>query len=430
MSGNRTDPAIHPMSQTPAACAPPAALYARPFSCLRPAFVAFLLLSVSAAPGLIQADTGMSPAPTASSETGGRILRVGPGREFAKPSDAAAVARDGDTVEIDAGSYPGDAAVWRANGLHIRGVGGLARLPAAGAHAEGKAIWVIKGNAVTVESIAFSGARVPHGNGAGIRAEGAGLRISRSLFHDNQNGILTRDTPDGDILIEHSEFAGNGAGDGLTHNMYIGKVRSFTLRHSYIHGARIGHQVKSRAYRSNVLYNRIMDGADGNSSYLLDFPNGGQVMVLGNELQQGPRAVNFTLVSYGAEGLAHKTNTLLVVNNTLVNDRPAGGRFFAIAPGTESATLANNLLIGRATALGHGAATLAGNVIGSPADVRDITTFDYRLTPASAAIDAGITSSAAGVALPVPDQEYEHPARGRARIKDGRIDAGAREFGS
>jgi len=72
------------------------------------------------------------------------LLRVGPERELAQPSDAARRARDGDIIEIDAGVYAGDAAVWRQHNLTIRGSRGRAHLRADGAHAESKAIWVIK----------------------------------------------------------------------------------------------------------------------------------------------------------------------------------------------------------------------------------------------------------------------------------------------
>src|SRR6185436_18157904 len=72
-------------------------------------------------------------------------LRVGPAQALKTPSAASKVARDGDTIEIEPGLYPGDAAVWFQNRLTIRSTGGRAHLRADGAHAEGKAIWVIKG---------------------------------------------------------------------------------------------------------------------------------------------------------------------------------------------------------------------------------------------------------------------------------------------
>src|SRR5262245_41034906 len=113
----------------------------------------------------------------------GRILKVGPGKAYKVPSQAAAAAKDGDVVEIDAGIYNGDVAVWSANRLVLKGVGGRAHLKVAGQNAQGKGIWVLAGNDTTVENIEFSGARVPDENGAGIRLEGDGLTIQIGRAH-------------------------------------------------------------------------------------------------------------------------------------------------------------------------------------------------------------------------------------------------------
>src|SRR5262245_42128571 len=218
-----------------------------------------LALSVSCA----QLDPPAGAQEAAPAPAKPRVLRVGPAQELKTPSAAAKVARNGDVVEIEAGIYAGDAAVWRAHRLTIRGVGGRAHLRADGAEAEGKGTWVIKGNDTTVESVEFSGAKVSDRNGAGIRLEGAGLTVRDCFFHHNENGILTGANPASDVVIENSEFAHNGCGNGYSHNLYIGVVRSFTLRFSYVHHARIGHNVKTRALRNEILYNRIADENDG-----------------------------------------------------------------------------------------------------------------------------------------------------------------------
>jgi len=80
-------------------------------------------------------------------------ITVGPGKNYEKPSEAAAVAQDGDIIEIDAGIYDGDVTIWTQNNLIIRGVNGRAHLRANGNHAQGKGIWVIKGDSTTVENI-------------------------------------------------------------------------------------------------------------------------------------------------------------------------------------------------------------------------------------------------------------------------------------
>jgi hypothetical protein len=356
-----------------------------------------------------------------------RILRVGEAHELKRPSAAAKSARDGDVIEIDAGTYEGDAAVWSQHDLTIRGVGGRARLRANGAHAEGKAIWVIKGNGTTIEGVEFSGAKVPDQNGAGIRLEGAGLTVRDCHFHHNENGILTGRGPTSDILVEHSEFAHNGIGDGYTHNLYIGHARLFTLRHSYVHHAIVGHNVKSRASRNDIRYNRIMDEKDGSSSYAIDLPNGGLAFVVGNLIQQGPRTENPTIVSYGAEGLQYPTNELHFVNNTVVNDLPRGGRFIFVRDGTQVARLVNNLFAGGGSVLSGPGESINNATVARSVFV-NAAAFDYRLRAGSAAIGSGIApGSAHGVALR-PVAEYAHKAGTRTRSASGKLDLGAIEY--
>lgn len=356
------------------------------------------------------------------------VLHVGWGKEFVLPSVAAKFAHDGDTIEIDAGVYDKDAAVWTQNNLTIRAMNGRAHLKAQGVSAEGKAIWVIRGNNTVIENIEFSEAKVPDGNGAGIRVEGANLTIRNCFFHDNENGVLSGLNPNSEIVIESSEFARNGDGTGKTHNIYIGEIKSFILRYSYSHHARVGHNVKSRAARNFILYNRIMDEATGNSSYDIDLSNGGLGFIIGNEIQQGPNTENFTLVSYGAEGLNKAgNNRLYVVNNTFVNERPQGSRFIFTKPGTTSVRILNNLFIGKGSIEALGAEQ-AGNVTGTPKDLVSTENYDYHLRAKSKAINAGIDPGS------LPDmalraiEEYQHKTKFVPRRMDRAPDAGAHEF--
>jgi hypothetical protein len=355
------------------------------------------------------------------------ILRVGPGKPFALPSLAAQHAQDGDTVEIDAGVYDHDVATWKQNNLVIRAVNGRAHLRAAGANAEGKAIWVIKGNNVSVENIEFSGATVPDGNGAGIRIEGAGLILRHCFFHDNQNGILGG-VKDGDVLVEYSEFARNGAGDGQTHNIYISQGKRFTLRYSYSHLARVGHNVKSRAQENLILYNRIMDEALGTASYAIDLPNGGLSFIIGNEIQQGPNTENSTIVSYGAEGLNNAESNLYFVNNTVVNDRPQGGRFLFVKPGSSTVRIVNNLFIGKAQ-IEAATAQMANNVFDeSGREILDREHYNYHLRRGAKAINGGSAPGGVGNFSLTPEFEYLHPLQRQPRAAVGAIDVGAHEF--
>ncbi len=281
-------------------------------------------------------------APLAQAAT----LKVGPQHFLKLPSQAARIAKDGDVVEIEAGVYARDAAVWRPNNLTLRGVNGMARLMSDGATVEGKGIWVIKGKDTVVEDIGFFDARVPDRNGAGIRQEGANLTVRRCLFRDNENGILTGSNPASEILVEASEFDHNGYGDGYSHNLYIGAVGKFTLRDSISRLARAGHQVKSRAAVSIIANNRIEDGPSGRSSYLIDLPSGGDAEVTGNTLHQGPLAENYTMLAYGAENLPHAVNRLRVSGNTFINDRKQGCRLIWVKPELETAEVSGNKFVG------------------------------------------------------------------------------------
>lgn len=353
-------------------------------------------------------------------------LQVGWGKKYLFPSVAAKFAQDGDTIEIDAGVYPKDAATWKQNNLTIRAVGGKAHLKADGANAEGKGIWVIRGNNVTIENIEFSGAKVPDMNGAGIRLEGAGLTIRNCYFHDNQNGILTGSNETSDILIENSEFSHNGAGDGQSHNMYIGAVRSFTLKYSYSHHAQVGHTVKSRARTNYILYNRIMDEEDGNASYNIDISNGGIAYVIGNLIEQGPKTENSGMISYGAEGLHSPPNEFYLINNTVVNDRPQGGVFVFVKTGTGPVRIVNNLFIGKGRIEAAGGEE-SHNIMGDKNELISPLTYDYRLKPNAKAVNAGIEPGSAHDFSLQPTDQYVHKASSEPRPKSGKIDVGAYE---
>ena len=230
-----------------------------------------------------------SSAPFSAAE--GRVLEVGPGRTIAAPSAAAAIARPGDTVRIDAGDYR-DCAVWRTPDLTIEGVGGHAHMRDVAC--EGKAIWVFYAAPVTIRHVRFSGSSVPRRNGAGIRWEGSGpLTVEDGRFEGNQMGLLAHNRRSTSLVIRDSVFENNGACETFCgHGLYAGLISSLVVENSVFAGQRFGHHIKSRAAKSLIAGNRISDGPYGTASYAIDLPNGGAAVIRGNRIEKGPLTDN------------------------------------------------------------------------------------------------------------------------------------------
>ncbi|HEY7640914.1 MAG TPA: tetratricopeptide repeat protein [Steroidobacteraceae bacterium] len=371
------------------------------------------------APAAIAASHSGTPA-------GRRVLKVGPAQTLKRPSDAARVAQDNDIIEIEGGRYAGDVALWQQNGLLLRGVNGRPHLDSQGRTAAEQGIWVFRGNDIAVENIEFSGARARTRNGSGIRFFGRNLTVRDSYFHDNEDGVLTWEAPEGDILIERSVFAHNGAGDGLSHNIYIGHVRSFTLRFSFSHDSVHGHEVKSRARVNRIEYNRLTDEDDGNSSYLIDLPEGGLAYVLGNVLEKGGNSQNPNAISFATEKKDVQDGGLWVVNNSFYNRRVDAT--FVANRSKRPATVINNVLAGAPVVLLDGPGEDRNNFRQAKAGLVDAAHYDFALAADSPLIDAGQDPGAAESFALWPQFEYVHPASGRARQRVAALDAGAYEF--
>ena len=275
-------------------------------------------------------------------------LQVGPKRNIKTIAACAYIARSGAIILVDSGDYPADVAVWQQDDITIRAVGGRVRLLAQGAAAEGKGIWVVRGNRMQVEGFDFEGAAVPSHNGTGIRLETGSLLVKDCRIRYNEMGLLTNNDPSTVLEVEGCEFAYNQRPDGHNHNLYVGQIARLTVVSSHFHHGHRGHLLKSRAAMSHVINSRLVDGADGTSSYELEFPNGGIAYVVGNVIGQSIRTENPHLISFGVEGYKWPRNELYLANNTLINPLP-GGVFLRVAPGADAVQTFDNVLVGRGT---------------------------------------------------------------------------------
>ena len=277
-------------------------------------------------------------------------LEVGAGKRYPLPSAAALAARDGDRIVIAPGHYA-DCAVWRADNLTIEGAGPDATV-IAGKTCGYKALFIIDGGNVTVRNLTLAHARAPDFNGAGIRAEGGDLTVDHVRFLDNQDGILSTGAATAVIRVSDSEFLGNGscAGSGCAHGIYAGAIALLQVERSRFFETQAGHHIKSRALRTEVLDCDLADGADGTSSYAIDVPNGGAVLVRGTRIQKGPRSENRSAaIMIGAEGVTHPTPGIVIERNQFTVE------------GDYSAYLADNRSVTPALLRGN---TLHGSALG------------------------------------------------------------------
>lgn len=348
---------------------------------------------------------------TAIGAVAAQTIQVGPERALKTIAQAARLAKDGDTVEVDAGSYSADVAVWTQRDLKVRAVGGRARLLADGAAAEGKAIWVVRGGQVTVDGFDFEGAKVPGRNGAGIRFEEGRLVVKNCSFMHNEMGLLTSNNNEAELVIENSEFAHNSRPDGHNHNLYVGSIASLSVTGSYFHHGATGHLLKSRASQNRILYNRLTDEPAGHASYELEFPNGGVAYVIGNIIGQSQKTENSALISFGAEGYKWPANELYLVNNTLIDGKLVGGQFLRLRPGADVVRGINNLLVGFSSLEAGGLGEFINNFNVQTTEFESETLQDLRLKASSKARARAIDPGRANGQDLKPTRQYVHKLR-------------------
>lgn len=339
----------------------------------------------------------------------GPTLKVGPRQAVKSLAAAARQAKDGTLIEVDAGDYIADVATWHAHDLTLRAVGGRVRLVAAGAHAQGKGLFVTRGQRMRIEGFDFTGCTVPDRNGAGIRLEAGSLTLVGCGFFDNENGLLTSNDQTITLDIVDCDFGAIPLRRGATHNLYVGAIARLSVTGSYFHHGLLGHLLKSRAAVNHILYNRLSDEIGGRASYELEFPNGGVAVVMGNLIMQSSTTDNPHVISFGVEGATWPKQALYLVHNTLVDQQPSGGIWLRVTPRHAEVMLANNLLVGTPQLAADGHWTRRANLRADWDEFVRAAREDFRLKPDSSLRGkAQEMGQAEGVRLS-PAREYRHP---------------------
>jgi hypothetical protein len=113
---------------------------------------------------------------------------------FATISAAMAASHDGDTIQIQAGTYTNDTAKITTS-ITLQATGGRVLMRETVPLANQKGILIVgtqtAAATVRIDGFEFAGASTPYGNnGAGIRYQNGNLTLTNDYFHNNQDGIL------------------------------------------------------------------------------------------------------------------------------------------------------------------------------------------------------------------------------------------------
>lgn len=186
-----------------------------------------------------------------------------------------------------------------------------------GVTCESKAALVLRGQGATVDGIIFQNMRVPDANGAGIRLEKGDLTVTRAIFRNSEQGILTAEDRSASIRIDQSTFSGLGRCDrGLScaHSIYIGGYGSLTVTNSRFERGNGGHYVKSRAMRVTISDNAFDDTRGKETNYMIDLPNGATGSIVRNIFVQGASKENYSaFITVAPEG-RQQTSAGLAIN--------------------------------------------------------------------------------------------------------------------
>jgi len=251
---------------------------------------------------------------------------------------AAGRLRDGDTLEIGPGTYRQGLEI-HSDGVTVRGQGHVVFDRAS---VRGKGTLVIRGDDTTIMNIECRNVSVRDGNGACVRLAGRNLTLDHVYFHRSQEGVLTGREP-GQVTVNNSRFELLGKG-GRAHGLYIGGGELIIRNSLILSSINQGHELKSRA-RFNLIEQSVIASLSGNDSRLIDISNGGQLIIRGSVLEEGPASVNSDVIGFALEGTRYPHQDIELSNNIILLEGRKHGELLHQRPGTPKPQLNGNAII-------------------------------------------------------------------------------------
>ena len=247
----------------------------------------------------------------------GTVLQVGQDKAFKTLHQAVAASRDGDTVQVDAGTYTNDFSFVNSR-IIIEGVGGIAKFVATVESENGRGTLVARAD-MTVRNLEFTGNFASTGNGAGIRQEAGHLTVVNSNFHHNDVSILATAGYGATLSIFDTEIGANGNADKGTHGLNVRDIGSFTLENSYVWGgSHTGHEVNSTALFTRITSSRIIGTDTATPSFSINLGYGGDAVIRDTMVVKGAKSANGVLIHAGGEGPMYANSNVQVIDSTLV----------------------------------------------------------------------------------------------------------------
>lgn len=264
----------------------------------------------------------------------GNVLDVGDGKPYARIEDAVDAAKPGDLIEVfpKSDGYTKTALRIRTPKLAIKGVGNRVKLDGTGFDYSGvgsvpRAIIQVDSDDVTIENLELTNAHNGSYNGAGVRINGGNrVTITGCDIHGNDMGIMSN----GDGSAQKGTFQriegchihenGNAKDPGYNHNLYLGGW-SVTVDHCEIDHSLTGHNLKSRAHETVVLYSYVHDSNNREFDFVeakeTEKP-GSNAILMGNLIVKDRNGTGNRVVIHFGQEKGLRDGALVLQNNTIV----------------------------------------------------------------------------------------------------------------
>lgn len=241
----------------------------------------------------------------------------------------------GATLTLPAGTFVGTSTV--PNACTITGAGmGKTIIDCTGmTPTYSKAILVPLVAGSTISNLTLQNASIAASQGnnaAGVRDNGAGIGFTLDTVEVTgcQDGLLTFAST---ITLSNGHTHDNGAGDGLTHEIYLGGDVPNTcslINWTSTCGLKSTHALKTRAGTTNVSGGTFTGSPDttGNvGGSVIDVPDGGNFTATGATIVLAAGAANHNFLTYGAESATNAGigSTVTLTNVVFTDNTGSGG---------------------------------------------------------------------------------------------------------